>query len=116
MERLRVLPGPFVIEHVQGSRIGDDDWVALVRVSCGLTVVRSARDAGEERSVAFYGDDTAHDLDVPGMLAALVGPLAAAAVPVFVTSTVQADLIFVPETHLDSATSALRAAGHEVTP
>ena len=116
MQRLRVLPGPFAIEHVPDARIGDDGWVALVRAPEGLTVVRPARDADEEHWVAFYGGDTAHDLDVPGMLAALVGPLAAAAIPVFVTSTFEADLVFVQVQHRDGAIATLRAAGHEVGP
>ena len=58
--------------------------------------------------------DTAHGLDLPGMLAALLEPLAAAAVPVFVASTFHADLVLVPESDTGRAVEALRAAGHTV--
>jgi hypothetical protein len=48
------------------------------------------------------------------MLAALVGPLAQAKVPVFVASTMQADLVLVPFERLGEAVDVLRAAGQEV--
>ncbi|MGH3387374.1 MAG: ACT domain-containing protein [Actinomadura sp.] len=96
----------------------DDEWIALVRAPEGLTVIREAwgQDAGQ-RWVGFYGDDAhgnAHGFDLPGMLAAVVAPLAAAEVPVFVASTFHADLVLVPmERHRDAVT-ALEDAGHEI--
>ncbi len=48
------------------------------------------------------------------MLAAIVRPLAEAAVPVFVSSTFQADLVLVPHQRFDDAVRALRRAGHSV--
>ena len=48
------------------------------------------------------------------MLASVVGPLAEAGIPVFVASTFHADLVLVPEARLDTATRALRDAGHAV--
>ncbi|MFD0631303.1 ACT domain-containing protein [Catenulispora yoronensis] len=48
------------------------------------------------------------------MLAALLGALAAAAVPVFVASTFHADLVLVPEHAVERAVEALRSAGHTV--
>jgi hypothetical protein len=45
---------------------------------------------------------------------ALVGPLAQAKVPVFVASTMQADLVLVPFERPGEAVDVLRAAGHEV--
>jgi hypothetical protein len=76
--------------------------------------VRDASPFAEvERWVGFYGD-AGHGLDLPGMLAAVVGPLADAGVPVFVASTYHADLVLVPEHRSKDATAALRDAGHRV--
>ncbi|MFD7903662.1 ACT domain-containing protein [Kitasatospora sp. NPDC059747] len=122
-QQLAVLPGEFVVEqHGPGAPVPGGDWLALVRAPEGLTVVRpadagaDAGDAGEgaERWAAFYGGQTAHGLDVPGMLAALLTPLAAAGIPVFTASTFHADLVLVPVARLAAATAALRAAGHAV--
>ena len=88
-QSLRVLPSRFTVEHLAEARVPPgDSWVALVRAPEGLTVVR-ATDVADQRELwaGFYGGDTAHDLDVPGMLAALIGPLATAGVPVFVASS-----------------------------
>jgi hypothetical protein len=115
-QSLRVLTSRFTLEHLAETRIpSDDSWVALVRAPEGLTVVREA-DASDQSGlwVGLYGGDTAHGLDVPGMLAALVGPLAAAGVPVFVASTFHADLVLVPLERRADAFAALRGAGHEV--
>ncbi|MFF3114772.1 ACT domain-containing protein [Kitasatospora sp. NPDC057904] len=126
-QQLAVLPGEFVVEqHGPGAPVPGGDWLALVRAPEGLTVVRPAdadadadADAGgagegAERWAAFYGGQTAHGLDVPGMLAALLTPLAAAGIPVFTASTFHADLVLVPAARLAAATAALRAAGHAV--
>lgn len=70
----------------------------MVRAPEGLTVIREvgSQEPGHvERWTGYYGDD-AHDLDVPGMLAAVIGPLALDGIPVFVTSTFHADLVLVP--------------------
>ncbi|MFD8562533.1 ACT domain-containing protein [Streptosporangium canum] len=105
----------FVIEHLSHAASPEDDWIVLVRAPEGLTVVRTARslDSGE-RWIGFYGGATAHGLDVPGMLSALVKPLAEAAIPVFVASTFQADLVLVPQQRRHQAVIALEGAGHQV--
>ena len=117
-QRLRVLPGDFVVEHLAGDvQVPDGEWLALVRAPEGLTVVRPARpedDEGTERWSAFYGGDTAHGLDAPGMLAALLTPLAADGVPVFVASTFHADLVLVPAAKVSTALAALQSAGHVI--
>ncbi|WP_131736186.1 ACT domain-containing protein [Actinomadura roseirufa] len=115
-QNLHVVPGRFMVEHLPGATFPEDDeWVALVRAPEGLTVVREASPfSGAERWAGFYGD-AAHGLDQPGMLAAVVGPLARAGIPVFVASTYHADLVLVPELRLDEATGALKDAGHRVT-
>ncbi|MFM9633190.1 MULTISPECIES: ACT domain-containing protein [Streptomyces] len=48
------------------------------------------------------------------MLAAVVGPLGSAGIPVFVASTHASDLVLVPVERYDEAASVLRAAGHEI--
>ena len=117
-QRLRILPGDFVVEHLTGDvQVPDGEWLALVRAPEGLTVVRPARpedDEGTERWSAFYGGDTAHGLDAPGMLAALLTPLAADEVTVFVASTFRADLVLVPAAMLPTAIAALQSAGHVI--
>ena len=116
-QRLRLVPGRFAVEHLPAAVAPPNGWIAPVRAPEGLTVVREvveheAEEAGLWR--ALYGGQTAHGLDLPGMLAALLEPLAAAAVPVFVASTYHADLVLVPETDAERAVAALRDAGHTV--
>jgi hypothetical protein len=111
--RLRVLPDRFALDHLPDATFPEDDeWVALVRAPEGLTVLRHASPFGSDadRWAGVYGDP--HGLDVPGMLASVVGPLAGAGVPVFVASTFHADLVLVPEDRLADAAAALRSAGH----
>ncbi len=114
-QRLSVVPSQFVIEHLPNSTFPEDDeWIALVRAPEGLTVIREAPPWAEgEIWKGIYGDGS-HTLDTPGMLAALVTPLADAAVPVFVASTYHADLVLVPSHRLPDATAALRDAGHRI--
>jgi len=116
MQRLRVLPRLFVLEHLAGTRMpADDSWMAVVRAPEGLTVIREApTDADGEHWVALYGGETAHAVDVPGMLAALLTPLASAGIPVFVASTFHADLVLVPRERKADAVRALKSAGHQV--
>ncbi|MFF9087531.1 ACT domain-containing protein [Streptomyces sp. NPDC014991] len=117
--KLLRLPALFRIEHVSsGARLTDDDWYAVVRAPEGLTVLREVSadtDASGdgEHWAGLYGDDP-HGLDLPNMLAAVVGPLGAAGIPVFVTSTFHSDLVLVPADRYDDAAGVLRSAGHEV--
>ena len=117
-QRLRVLPGDFVVEHLAGGvEAPHGEWLALVRAPEGLTVIRPAGPDDEprtERWTALYGGDTGHSLDVPGMLAALLTPLAAGEIPVFVASAFHADLVLVPAVMLSTAKAALQAAGHVI--
>ncbi|MFF1508335.1 ACT domain-containing protein [Streptomyces sp. NPDC058326] len=118
-QHLRVLNGSFVVEHAEdeaNSLAGP--WISLVRAPEGLTVVREWRagDTVEDGDVwvALYSGDTAHGLDVPGMLALLLSPLAEGGVPVFVASTYNADLILVPRDRVRDAADVLRARGHRI--
>ena len=116
-QSLRLVPGRFAVEHLPAAVAPPTGWIAQVRAPEGLTVVREVveRETGDaELWRALYGGDTAHGLNVPGMLAALLEPLAAAGVPVFVASTFHADLVLVPEAEVERAVAALRAAGHSV--
>lgn len=118
-QHLHLQAGEYVIEHLPQGAVApaSADWAALVRAPEGLTVVRRpavAETAPAGRWVAFYSGQTAHSLDLPGMLAAVVNPLAQAAIPVFVTSTYHADLVFVPAERWTEAAGTLRRAGHVV--
>ncbi|MDL4771792.1 MULTISPECIES: ACT domain-containing protein [Thermomonosporaceae] len=115
-QHLNVVPSRFMVDHLPNATFPEDDeWIALVRAPEGLTVVREAPPYLEtERWVGFYSA-TSHGLDAPGMLAALVGPLGEAGVPVFVASTYHADLVLVPEHRRDEAAGVLTGAGHRVT-
>ncbi|MDI6105991.1 ACT domain-containing protein [Actinoplanes sp. NEAU-A12] len=116
VQRLRFLPGHFAVTlDERGGTPPGDEWLALVRGPEGLTVIRPAAPGDREQWRALYSGDTAHDLDVPGMLNAVLTPLARAAVPVFVASTFHADLVLVPVEQSDRAAEVLRAAGHHVT-
>jgi hypothetical protein len=115
-QRLAIVPSPFILEHLPNATLPEDDeWAALVRAPEGLTVLREAPPwVEQDRWIGFYGGATPHGLDTPGMLAAIIAPLADAAISVFVASTFHADLVLVPERHLDDAVGALKAAGHEI--
>ena len=54
------------------------------------------------------------DFSLIGIVAALAGSLAAAAVSIFVVSTFDTDYLFVRAADLDRAVAALRDAGHTV--
>ncbi len=54
------------------------------------------------------------DFEMVGVLASLVGPLAAAGISVFAVSTFDTDYLFVREGDLAAATAALKWAGHGV--
>ncbi|GIH76053.1 hypothetical protein Plo01_24820 [Planobispora longispora] len=114
-QHLRIVSPVFVVEQLPHGASPGDDWVVLVRGPEGVTVVRAARpvDSGE-RWIGFYSGATAHGLDVPGMLAAIVKPLAEAAISVFVASTSHADLVLVPERKEQQAVIVLKEAGHQV--
>ncbi|MCX2928566.1 ACT domain-containing protein [Streptomyces sp. NEAU-W12] len=117
MLRLGVLSTVFVVERLAGTREPPaGGWHALVRAPEGLTVVRDAGadTAAEDRWTGLYDLDAGHGLNIPGLLASVVGPLADAGVPVFVVSTYDADLVLVPAHRTDDMAVALEAAGHEL--
>jgi hypothetical protein len=63
---------------------------------------------------ALWNGDEAHDVQVTGMLSAIVAPLTADGVPVWVASSYDGDLVLVPTDRLDEVGEVLQAAGHQV--
>lgn len=112
-QRLRELEGRYVLERHAAGAATPEGSLAAVRAPDGLTVVRRD-DAARDAWAALFSGGTAHGADVPGMLVALLAPLADAGVPVLVASTFEADVVLVPAARLGGAASALRAAGHHV--
>lgn len=114
-QTLRVLDGSYVLD-----RTADDtdvalrtDVLAVVSGPDGSTVMRRD-DTNEDAWTALWNGDEAHDVQATGMLSAIVTPLAAAGVPVWVASSFDGDLILVPTDRLDEASSVLQATGHHV--
>ncbi|MET8867399.1 hypothetical protein ABZW11_31025 [Nonomuraea sp. NPDC004580] len=75
-QHLRIVSPEFAIEQLPHKASPEDDWIVLVRAPEGLTVVRAVRplESGE-RWIGFSSGASAHDLDVPGMLVAIIKPL-----------------------------------------
>jgi hypothetical protein len=114
-QTLRVLGGSYVLER-PADVIGVDlraGVLAVVSGPDGATVMRRD-DAGEDAWSALWNGDEAHDVQATGMLSAIVAPLGAAGVPVWVVSGFDGDLVFVPAGRLDEACEVLQAAGHQV--
>jgi hypothetical protein len=114
-QTLRVLDGSYVLDRPAGVTgvIPRADVLAVVFGPDGSTVMRRD-DAGEDAWSALWNGDEAHDVEATGMLSAIVAPLAAGGVPVWVVSGYDGDLVFVPAGRLDEATEVLQAAGHQV--
>jgi hypothetical protein len=114
-QTLRVLDGSYVLDRpadVTGV-IPGADVLAVVFGPDGSTVMRRD-DAGDDAWSALWNGDAAHDVQATGMLSAIVAPLAADGVPVWVVSGYDGDLVFVPAGRLDEACEVLQAAGHHV--
>jgi hypothetical protein len=113
-QTLRVLDGSYVLDRrADGADVDLQDALAVVFGPDGSTVMRRD-DAGEDAWTALWNGDEAHDVQATGMLSAIVAPLGAAGVPVWVASGFDGDLILVPTDRLDEASEVLRAAGHQV--
>lgn len=94
------------------------ELASVTRTASELSVVAGAgavpegvRSVGPLRALAVEGP---LDFATVGVLLALLAPLAAAGVSVFVLSTFDTDLVLVREVDLERSVAALRASGHEV--
>ena len=114
-QTLRVLDGSYVLDRPADVTevIPRADVLAVVFGPDGSTVMRRD-DTSEDAWSALWNGEEAHDVQATGMLSAVVAPLAAGGVPVWVASSYDGDLILVPADRLDEASEVLRAAGHQV--
>jgi hypothetical protein len=114
-QTLRVLDGSYVLDRPADVTevIPRADVLAVVFGPDGSTVMRRD-DTGADAWSALWNGDAAHDLQATGMLSAIVAPLAAGGLPVWVVSSYDGDVILVPADRLDEACEVLQAAGHQV--
>lgn len=119
--RLRLYPEEYVVARAESGAVRppiDGDLFASIVGPDGNTVV--CRDGFEppnadlERGWRLLRVDEAMGFTEVGVIASLVGPLAAAGVAVFVLSTFSSDWILVKEGALPLALEALRTTGHLV--
>ena len=114
-QTLRVLEGRYVLEravlNIEIARSGD--VLAVVHGPDGGACMRR-RDGADDAWVALWNGDEAHPPDATGMLAAIVAPLAASNVPVWVAASFDGDLVLIPFDRVNEASELLRRAGHRV--
>lgn len=92
---------------------GDGEVLAIVRGPDGGARMRR-QDAADDAWVALWNGDAAHPPNATGMCAAVVAPLAAGNVPVWVAASFDGDIVMVPAGQADEACELLRRAGHQV--
>lgn len=114
-QNLRVLEGRYVLARVAEAHevAFGASLLALVRGPDGVTAMRR-NDAADDAWVALWNGDDAHDPEATGMLSAIVTPLAAAELPVWVAASYDGDLVLVPAAQLEQAVEVLHQAGHRV--
>ena len=71
-------------------------------------------DTGEDAWSALWNGDEAHDVQATGMLSAIVAPLAAGGLPVWVASSYDGDVVLVPAGGWMRRVSCCRRPGHQV--
>lgn len=113
---LRVLEGRYVLERVvAGDACLADDCGVLATIFGPDGGARMRReDTAPDGWAALWNGDAAHPPEATGMLAAIVGPLAAGEVPVWVAASFDGDIVFVPGDRLVEAFDLLRRAGHRI--
>ena len=113
-QTLRVLEGRYVLERaIPDADARDGEVLAVVRGPDGGACMRR-QDAADDAWVALWNGDEAHPPDAPGMLAAIVAPLAVGNVPVWVAASFDGDIVMIPVDRVDEAFELLRRAGHQV--
>ena len=114
-QTLRVLEGRYVLERlvseVEVAR--EDEVLAIVHGPDGGARMRR-QDEADNAWVALWNGDAAHPPDATGMCAAIVAPLAAGSVPVWVAASFDGDIVLIPADQVDQAAELLRRAGHRV--
>ncbi|MFL6099541.1 MAG: ACT domain-containing protein [Actinomycetales bacterium] len=115
-QTLRLLEGHYVLERgaSEVDVAGDGEVLAVVRGPDGGACMRR-RDGADDAWVALWNGDAAHPPDATGMLAAVVAPLAAGNVPVWVAASFDGDIVLIPRDRADEAFKLLRQAGHHVS-
>ncbi len=114
-QKLRVLEGRFILERATDALevVAEAELLALVFGPDGRTMVRRD-DTADNAWAALWNGDEPHDPQATGMLSAIVAPLAAGELPVWVASTFDGDVVLVPAGRLDEAIDMLRHAGHHI--
>jgi hypothetical protein len=121
--RLRLLSGRLAVARLSGTSAlpgwaDGPGLVSITRRAGELSVVcadeRVPAEVRAERGWRALEVEGPIDFQEVGVLHALTGPLARAAVSVFAIATFDADLVLVREETLVRAVEALRAAGHRV--
>ncbi len=114
-QTLRVLEGSYVLDRPSDATevVPGAEILAVVFGPDGPTLMRRDGRAEDAWSALWNGDE-AHDVQATGMLSAIVAPLAAGGLPVWVASSYDGDLVLVPTDRLDEACRALQTAGHQV--
>lgn len=109
----RLSPGDPIPEWVFSGEV----W-SVARTADELSVVcRDGAVPGEaraERGWRCLKLEGPIDFALTGILAAILAPLAAAAIPIFAFSTYDTDYVMVKRDRLGEALDALRGAGHRV--
>ena len=114
-QSLRILEGRYVLERAASDVdvVREGDVLAVVHGPDGGARMRR-QDAADDAWVALWNGDEAHPPEATGMLAAIVAPLAAGNVPVWVAASFDGDVVLVPAGRVDEASELLRRAGHQV--
>jgi hypothetical protein len=114
-QTLRVLQGQYVLERLSPDAevARDSEVLAVVHGPDGGACMRR-QDGADDAWVALWNGDEAHPPDATGMLAAIVAPLAAGDVPVWVAASFDGDIVLIPTDRVDEASELLRRAGHRV--
>lgn len=116
-QTLRMLEGRYVLERLRpGESSLDGEVLAVVNgPDGGARMHRDDVAAAADSWVAMWNGDAAHPPDATGMLAAIVAPLGAGGIPVWVTASFDGDIVLIPAERADEATELLRLAGHQIT-
>lgn len=120
---LTLLPEPIAICHLEAAEPAPmwamaGSWWSITRTADEWSIVcaESSVPAGVNASRGWRALRLAGPLplDQTGILASVIGPLAAARVSVFALATFNTDYVLVPGAQLAAAIDALEHAGHSV--